>query len=72
MPKLLLSIIIEACIGVAVAGVLLAILVPALDGSNPAGQRDPAATIVIIGVLIAAVGAALLRPGSAIRRNIKR
>jgi hypothetical protein len=72
MPKLLLSIIIEACVAVSVAGVILALVVPALKSSDSVGDRDPAAMVVIVAVLVAAIAVALFRPGSAIHRYIKR
>jgi len=72
MPKLLLSIIIEACVAVSVAGVILALVVPALKSSDSGGERDPAAAAVIVAVLVVAMAVALFRPGSAIRRYTRR
>ena len=72
MPKLLLSMFIEAFIAVSLAGVILALVVPALSLVDSAGQPDLRATIVIVGVLVAAVATALFRPGSAIRRYFER
>jgi len=72
MLKLLLSIIIEAFVAVSLAGVILALVIPALNRSGSLGQRDPTATIIIIGVLATGVAVALFRPGSAMRRYIKR
>ena len=68
MPKLLIIMFIEAFIAVSLAGVILALLVPALSVVDSAGQPDLTATIIIVGVLVAAVATALFRPGSAIRR----
>ncbi len=68
MPKLLLSMLIEAFIAVSLAGVILALVVPALSLVDSAGQPNLTATIIIVGVLVAAVATALFRPGSAIRR----
>ena len=68
MRKLLLSMLIEAFIAVSLAGVILALVVPALSLGDSAAQPDLTATIIIVGVLVAAVAAALFRPGSAIRR----
>ena len=68
MPKLLFSMFIEAFIAVSLAGVILALLVPALSLVGSAGQPDLTGTIIIVGVLVAAVATALFRPGSAIRR----
>jgi hypothetical protein len=72
MSKLLLSVIIEAGVGVSVAGVILALAIPALNRFSSVGQRDATPTIVVVGVLAASVAVALFRPGSAIRRYIKR
>jgi hypothetical protein len=72
MSKLLLSIIIEAFIAISLAGVFLALVIPALNRFGSVGQPDPATTIIIVGVFVAAVAVALFRPGSAIHRYIKR
>jgi hypothetical protein len=72
MSKLLLSVMIEVLAGVSVAGVILAVVIPALGRFGPAGQRDPTSTIVVVGVLAASVAVAIFRPGSAIRRYMKR
>ena len=72
MTKLLLGMLIEAFIAISLAGVILALVVPALSLYDSASQPDLAATIVIVGVLVAAVAAALFRPGSAIRRYFER
>jgi hypothetical protein len=72
MLRLLLNVIIEVFIAVSLAGVILALVIPALNRSGSAGQRDPATMIIIVGVLVAAVAVALFRPGSAIHRYIKR
>ena len=68
MTKLLLGMLIEAFIAVSLAGVILALVVPALSLVDSAGQPDLTATIIIVSVLVAAVATALFRPGSAIRR----
>lgn len=72
MLKLLLTILIEVFIGVSLAGVVLALVMPALNRSGSVGQGDPAATIIVVGVLVAAVAVAFFRPGSALRRYKKR
>jgi hypothetical protein len=71
MLKLLLSVLIELFIGVSLAGVVLALVIPALNLVDSSGGRGPSAAIVVAGVLIAAVAIALFRPGSAIRRYVK-
>ena len=72
MLALLFRIIIEVFIGVSLAGVVLALLIPALSLSNAVGERDTTVIVTIAGVLVASVAAALFRPGSAIRRYVKR
>ena len=70
--KLLLGVLIEICVGVSVAGGILALLIPALSRSDALGERDRAAIAAVVGVLIVSVVVALFRPGSAIRRYAKR
>ena len=72
MSKLLLGVIIEAFVGIFVAGIILAVVIPALSRFSSAGPRDPTPTIVVVGVLAASVAVAILRPGSALRRYVKR
>jgi hypothetical protein len=72
MLRLLFYVFIEVFIAVSLAGVILALVIPALNRSGSVGQRDLATTIIIVGVLVAAVAVGLLRPGSAIHRYIKR
>lgn len=72
MSKLLLGMFIEVFIAVSLAGILLALVVPALGSLEPAAQPDVKTTLVMVGVLVAAVAAALFRPGSAIRRHFDR
>ena len=71
MLKLLVGIIVEAFIGISLAGVILALVIP-LGFSEALVQSDLAGTIVIVGVLVAAVAVALFRPGSALRRHFER
>ena len=72
MLKLLLSIIIEAFVGVSLAGIILALLIPALGLSDSVGRRDLTVISIIVGVLVATVAVALFRPGSALHRYVKR
>jgi hypothetical protein len=72
MMKLLLGIFIEVCIAVSLAGIILALVVPVLNMSGAIDYRELTATVVIVGVLVAAVAVALFRPGSAIHRYFKR
>jgi hypothetical protein len=72
MLKLLLGLAVEVFVGVSAGGVILALVVPGLRASSPAGRGDAAAAIVISGVLVAAVAATVFRPGSAIRRYRRR
>jgi H+/Cl- antiporter ClcA len=72
MPKLLLSMFIEAFIAISLAGVILGLAIPALSLVDAAGKPDLTATLVIVGVLVGAVATAFFRPGSAIRRYFDR
>jgi hypothetical protein len=72
MLKLLFGVIVEVIIGVSLAGIILALVIPGLSLFDAAGQRDSTATIIIVGVLAAALAVALFRPGSAIRRYGRR
>ena len=68
--SLLLGIVIEIFVGVSVAGGILALLIPALPGGVNGGRWDVVAAVA--GVLIVSVTVALFRPGSAIRRYVRR
>ena len=72
MLKALLGIVIEMLLAAAIAGLLLAVAVPVLTRTNVVGANDVPTKVVITGVLVAAVMIALVRPGSAIRRHMKR
>ncbi len=72
MLKLLLGVVIELLVSTMVAGLILAVAIPLLNRSNLADASDRTSQIIITGVLIGAVVIALLRPGSAIHRYIKR
>jgi hypothetical protein len=68
MIKLLLSVLLEATIGISLAGLLLAVVVPVLNRYRQA-SLDDSATAIAVGVVIAGVTAVVLfRPGSAINR----
>lgn len=72
MLRLLLGVIIEVFVAVALAGVILAVAVPVMNQAGVIAEGNPTAPIVIVGVLVGALAIALFRPGSAIRRQIKR
>lgn len=72
MLKLLAGIFVEVFIGVSVAGIILALVVPVLNGSGFVGQGTSAVTIVVVAVMLGAVTVALFRPGSAIHRYLRR
>jgi glycerol uptake facilitator-like aquaporin len=67
MTKLLRRVIVEAIVGISLAGLVLAIAVPALNRYTP-NAGDSTAAIVIVGLLMVVVAAVLLRPNSAINR----
>jgi len=70
MTRLLLAIVIEIFVGVSAAGVILALLIPALPGDVDGHRWEVVAAVA--GVLIVSVGVALFRPGSALRRYARR
>jgi hypothetical protein len=72
MLKLTLLVIVEAVIGIAAAAVLLAVIVPLLIRRHFIAPGDLSGSVLIGVVLILAVGAMLLRPGSALNRHGKR
>ena len=72
MLKRVLGVALEVAVAMLIAGLLLAIVVPVLNRSDLVAVGDTTATIIISGVMIAALAIALLRPGSAIRRTHKR
>ena len=72
MLKLLLGVVIEVFVGVSLAGLILALAIPLLNRNDLQGANDMTTRTIIIGVLVGAVAVALLRPGSAIHRYMKR
>jgi len=56
MAKLLRSVIVEAIVGISLAGLVLAIAVPALNRYTP-NAADSTAAIVIVGLLVVVVAA---------------
>jgi hypothetical protein len=72
MLKLLLGVVIEVFVGVSVAGLILALTIPLLYYNSLPGANDSTTRITIVGVLVCAVAVAIFRPGSAIRRHMKR
>ena len=72
MRSLLLGIVIEVFVGVAFAGLILALAIPLMNRTAQVAANDALAKAVIIGVLGLSIAIALLRPGSAIRRYTKR
>jgi uncharacterized protein YqgC (DUF456 family) len=71
MLKLLLGVVVEVFVGVSLAGLILALAVPLLNRNDLQGASHSTTTI-IVGVLVGVVAVALLRPGSAIHRYMKR
>lgn len=71
MGKLLRGIIVEAIVGISLAGLVLAIVVPAFKRYQP-DAGDFTATAVIVGVLVGVLALVLLRPSSAISRWLRR
>jgi uncharacterized membrane protein len=71
MLRFLLGVAIEVCVGVLVAGLILALAVPLLTRFNPEAAAA-VSRILIVGVFVSALAIALFRPGSAINRYMKR
>jgi uncharacterized protein YqgC (DUF456 family) len=72
MLKLLLGVVIEVFVGVSLGGLILALTIPLLSRSELLDAHDITARTVVVGVLVAAVAVAVLRPDSAIHRHMKR
>ena len=72
MVKTMLGVVGEILLAAALAGVLLAVVVPFLTRADLMGANDLSTRGVITGVLVGAVAIAIFRPGSAIRRHMKR
>ena len=72
MLKLLLGVVIEVFVGVSLAGLILALVIPLLNRNNLLGASDITARTIIVGVLVGVVAVALFRPDSAIHRYMKR
>ena len=70
--KLLISILVEAIVGISLAGFALAILVPVLNRHRPASADDLPVTILIVAVIVFVTAGVLFRPGSAINRRSRR
>ena len=69
MLRLMVLVAAEALVGTAMAGALLAIVVPLLIGHSVISPGDKAGAILIASVLLLAICGALFRPGSALRRS---
>ena len=72
MRKLILGVVIEVFVGVASAGLILALAIPVMNRTADVAANDVMARAVIIGVLALSIAIAIFRPGSAIRRHIRR
>ena len=72
MLKTLLGVVIELVIAAAMAGLILAVAVPLSTRTDLVGTNDISTRAVVTGVLVGAVAIALFRPGSTIRRRMKR
>ena len=68
MVKLLLGVLIEAVLGIALAGLILAVVVPVLNHFRSIRQGDLTSMGVIVGVIVCVMAIVLARPGSAINR----
>ena len=72
MRSLVVGVILEVLVGVSLAGMLLAIVIPLLNRYDLIAAGDRTATAIIVAVLAGALAVALFRPGSSIHRYIRR
>ena len=72
MRNLVVGVVIELFVAVAFAGLILALAIPLLNRTAEVAANDVRASVIIAGVLGLSVAIALFRPGSAIRRHIRR
>ncbi len=72
MRRLLLGVVVEVFVGVAFAGVILALAIPLMNRTADVAANDAMARAVILGVVALSIAIAIFRPGSAIRRHIRR
>ena len=74
MVKLLFSVILEAIIGIALSGLILAAIVPLVHRYRPslAGSGDTVLAGIVGAVILCVTAAVVFRPGSAINRWIRR
>lgn len=69
MLRFMAIVVVETVIGIALAGALLAVIVPLLIEYHMIAPGDMAGAALIASVLIMAICVALFRPGSALRRS---
>ena len=72
MRKLIVGIILELFVGVTLAGALLGLVIPVLTRYHVIAAGDRTSAAIIVGVLVASLALALLRPGSSILRYFRR
>ena len=72
MFRLLMLVAFETAIGIAAAGVLLAVAIPMMVRRHLIMPGDVAGSVLISVVLIGAIALMLFRPGSAINRFVSR
>ncbi len=68
MLKLLLGVLVEAIVGVSLAGLILAVVVPVMNHYQSVRAGNVMAIGVIAGVIVCVTALVLVRPGSAINR----
>jgi hypothetical protein len=72
MIGLALLVLLEAVIGVALAGIALAIVIPLLLRFGWIAAGGATGAVVVVAVLVMTVAIVILRPGSAISRHTRR
>jgi len=72
MVKLILAVVAEIVVALGAAGVVIAAIVPMLVHTQLVHPGAPMASLVVLGILGAALAFALFRPGSAIKRYCAR
>lgn len=72
MLKLVLGVLVEAIVGVSLAGLILAVVVPVLNHYRAVRADDVMSMGVIAGVIVCVTAVVLVRPGSVINQWLRR
>ena len=72
MLQLIVRVLIEAVIGLSLAGLILGLSLPLMIRYRLIVPGDVAGSVIIFAVLVSATGGMLFRPGSALNRYARR